>query len=639
MKKYNQFGRKAIVKSLLLLLLFTLGTNVMAQPDNSMKVSEWNGCKRYDFQVQGRDAIVVVPDSVAQGKPWIWRPAFFDAFPSVDKALLKRGWHIAYYDVTHLYGSPRSVALGNDFYHEMTSKWGLSPKVAVEGFSRGGYFAFNWGAVNPDKVACLYVDAPVCDIESWPGRKDKNLWNDFLREWNVKDNEVNADFSGNAMQTLARLNSARVPIIAVCGDKDTDVPMMENIKKVRDTYVKMGGLIELIVKPGCAHHPHSLENPEPIVDFIVRHQAGYDDYHHIYLRGSLDNAFLKFETEHKGVVAFLGGSITAMPGWHNMIMEDLKQRFPDTEFQFIEAGISSTGSTPHAFRFEHDVLGKGTPDLMFLEAAANDDTNHFGPKQQIRGMEGVVRHALTVNPKMDIIMMHFVHDPFIKEIQSGHCPDVIRNHEKVAQRYNLASINQAQEIAERMKDGGLTMAQWKGEHPSWYGSKFYAATVNRLFDESTHPQATMTTKDHVLPVAPLDSFSYTKGKFVDIREAKLGKGFSYVADWKPTDGIGTRDGFVHVPMLVATKQGSTLKLKFKGRAVGIFCVAGPNSAVLDYSIDGKKYKPLTTFTEWSKDLYLPWVYVFDAELSEGEHTLMLKTGKGQCEIRNFVVNE
>ena len=57
-----------------------------------------------------------------------------------------------------------------------------------------------------------------------------------------------------------------------------------------------------------------------------------------------------------------------------MIQEDLKQRFPDTEFTFIDAGIPSTGSTPHAFRFENDVLQKGVPDLLFVEAAVNDST-------------------------------------------------------------------------------------------------------------------------------------------------------------------------------------------------------------------------------------------------------------------------
>ena len=77
--------------------------------------STWEGCDRYDFQVEGRDALVVIPKKAAPGNPWIWRPAFFGAFPSVDQALLKEGWHLAYYDVTHLYGSPRAVKLAKIF--------------------------------------------------------------------------------------------------------------------------------------------------------------------------------------------------------------------------------------------------------------------------------------------------------------------------------------------------------------------------------------------------------------------------------------------------------------------------------------------------------------------------------------------
>lgn len=133
--------------------------------------SEWNGCDRYDFQFKGRDAIVVVPKQAAKGNPWIWRPAFFNAFPSVDKALLEKGFHVAYYDVTHCYGNPRSVAWGTDFYNYMKDYYGLSPKVTLEGFSRGGLYALNWAAKNTDKIACIYIDAPVCNVFSWPGRK------------------------------------------------------------------------------------------------------------------------------------------------------------------------------------------------------------------------------------------------------------------------------------------------------------------------------------------------------------------------------------------------------------------------------------------------------------------------------------
>jgi pimeloyl-ACP methyl ester carboxylesterase len=255
------------------LLFVSHPVNMFAQPaDFTGKTSEWDGCRRYDFTVSGRNAIVVVPQKAAKGNPWIWRPAFFGAFPSVDKALLKKGFHVVYFDVTHLYGSPRSVLLGNDFYVEMTHRWGLSPNVTLEGFSRGGYFAFNWAAENTDKIACLYVDAPVCNIESWPSRKRTQLWSDFLKEWGITDSEVDDNFRGNALNKLSSLYAARIPIIAVCGDSDKTVPYEENMKKVYDAYKKMGGKVKLIVKHGCDHHPHSLTNPEPIVKFIMRHQ-------------------------------------------------------------------------------------------------------------------------------------------------------------------------------------------------------------------------------------------------------------------------------------------------------------------------------------------------------------------------------
>lgn len=124
------------------------------------------------------------------------------------------------------------------------------------------------------------------------------------------------------------------------------------MKIAAERYRALGGNVEIILKPGCDHHPHSLDNAEPVVDFIIRNQPDYQKKQVIHQRGSLTNSYLKFAKEKKGCVAFLGGSITEMRGWRNMIQEDLKQRFPETEFTFIDAGIPSTGSTPHAFRLK-----------------------------------------------------------------------------------------------------------------------------------------------------------------------------------------------------------------------------------------------------------------------------------------------
>ena len=59
-------------------------------------------------------------------------------------------------------------------------------------------------------------------------------------------------------------------MLAVVGNADELVPVSENIDVVEKRYKELGGLIEVIRKPGAKHHPHSLPDPAPIVDFITR---------------------------------------------------------------------------------------------------------------------------------------------------------------------------------------------------------------------------------------------------------------------------------------------------------------------------------------------------------------------------------
>jgi len=56
----------------------------------------------------------------------------------------------------------------------------------------------------------------------------------------------------------------------VCGDSDEIVPLEENTNKLAEVYKQAGGEIEIIIKEGIGHHPHCLEDPKPIVDFILK---------------------------------------------------------------------------------------------------------------------------------------------------------------------------------------------------------------------------------------------------------------------------------------------------------------------------------------------------------------------------------
>ena len=627
------------MRHLFFVLVFLLSVNTSAQVFPGEK-SSWEGCDRYDFKVEGRDALVVVPKEAAPGRPWIWRPAFFGAFPSVDQALLKEGWHLAYYDVTHLYGSPRSVKLARSFYDYVVPAFNLSEKVVVEGLSRGGYFAFAWADAYPETVSSLYVDAPVCDIMSWPGRNQPELWKGFLEEWGEKDEDVDGNFRGNALSHLPRIAEAGIPIISVCGGSDTVVPFDDNMHKVRDAFQAMGGVVEIIVKPDCGHHPHSLEDPAPVVDFLKAHSDGYTSSQRISSRGSLDNSLYAMTVRKEATVAFFGGSITEMTGWKDMVKDDLRQRFPDTSFKFIDAGIASLGSTPHAFRFEEDVLAKGTPDLLFVEAAVNDHTNFFGPREQVMGMEGIVRHALRVNPSMDIVFLHFIYDPFIPMLEGGETPDVILNHERVANHYRLNSIDLASEVSARMAAGEFDWKRFGGTHPAPFGHAIYAAAISKLLDHWTKPASEYSYKPHTVPGPALEESCYENGRLLPPSAATKLKGFRLEEDWMPSDGAGTRKQYVHVPTLVC-EEGGSLILEFDGKAVGLYCTCGPNAGVLSYEIDGRKYPDLDTSTPWSEGLHIPWLHMLAMDLGEGHHVLRLKVLKGGrqgCYIRNFAVN-
>ena len=374
-----------------------------------------------------------------------------------------------------------------------------------------------------------------------------------------------------------------------------------------------------------------------------------DTHLSIQLRGALDNCRIQFESEKRGRVAFLGGSITEMNGWREMVCEELQRRFPDTEFEFINAGIASTGTTPAAFRFERDVLCSGPVDLLFEEAAVNDETNGFSDKEQIRGMEGVIRQALLSNPNMDIVMLHFIWDEMLQPLERGIMPQVILNHEKVADYYHIPSINLAQEVSQRMQAGEFDWKQFGGTHPAPFGHKLYAAAISRLFDRMWHDPVEQPARmnPHALPVKPIDDFSYFYGQLIDVRQDHPGQGWQYEPNWQPKIQAQTRKRFVDVPALEAVRPGAQLRFAFDGTAIGIFHVAGPDAGIIEYSVDGKPFKSKDLFTQWSNNLYIPWVTMLETELDDAPHEIIIRIGNDRnpasngnaCQIMYFTINK
>jgi pimeloyl-ACP methyl ester carboxylesterase len=269
--------RLRLIASVLVVLIVT--TNGFARQGDSTsfpgKKTDWNGFDRFDFEIDSHQCIVVTPRETATGKPWIWRARFFGHEPQADIALLYRGFHLVYCDVANLFGSPQAVARWDKFYAYLTEEHGFAPKAALEGMSRGGLIIYNWAAANPEKVACIYADAPVCDFKSWPGGKGKGKgsgadWRVCREAYGFTEEQALA-FKGNPIDNLQPLAKAKIPLLHVVGDADDVVPVAENTAIIAERYRKLGGSITVINKRGVGHHPHSLKDPTPIVEFVLQH--------------------------------------------------------------------------------------------------------------------------------------------------------------------------------------------------------------------------------------------------------------------------------------------------------------------------------------------------------------------------------
>lgn len=248
-------------------------------PLKPVKEFNFHGYKGYEYDNNGVKYYIVKPHHTAKGNPWIWRARFWGHEPQVDIDLLEQGFHLTYCDVAELFGSPKAVERWDEFY-ALAVKAGLNQKAVLEGMSRGGLIIYNWAAKNPKKVACIYGDAPVMDIKSWPLNwgdcldENKRSMSLLLEAYGFANAEEAMAWNKNPLNHARKLAKAKIPMIHVVGDIDEGVPVAENTAIFEREVAKYGHSVHVIHKPNVGHHPHSLNNPEKIVSFILK-ATGY----------------------------------------------------------------------------------------------------------------------------------------------------------------------------------------------------------------------------------------------------------------------------------------------------------------------------------------------------------------------------
>ena len=311
-------------------------------------------------------------------------------------------------------------------------------------------------------------------------------------------------------------------------------------------------------------------------------------------RNGLPNFLAKVATGKTVKVAYLGGSITAAPGWRVQSRKWLHDKYPNATFEGIHAAIGGTGLDLGVFRLERDVL-QHKPDLLFVEFAVND--GGASPERIHKAMEGIIRQTWKADPETDICYVYTLTERMLGDLQAGKMPRAASAMEELADRYGIPSIHFGVEVARLEAAGELIFKAPKPKDPATKPTVFstdgvhpHVETGHRLYVEAiarSWPKIAAAggkVGPHKI-VAPLRPDNWEKARLVSIRPDML------QGEWKklaPDNPLAKRFQRNMPELYQAAKPSATLSFTFEGTSVGIFDILGPDGGQLSVQLNDSK---------------------------------------------------
>jgi prolyl oligopeptidase family protein len=210
-----------------------------------------------NFTVNGRPAFVFLPpaEKRAMPTPWIFYAPTLAGYPDeaerwMHEQFLAAGIAVAGVDVGEAYGSPKSHAVFDALYRELTEKRGFASRPCLFGRSRGGLWVSSWAIANPMRVAGIIGIYPVFDFRTYPGTTNA------APAYGLTPAELQARAAEfNPIERIEVLARAGVPAALIHGNVDKVVPLKENSAEFVRRYKEAGAesLVKLIVLEGQGH--------------------------------------------------------------------------------------------------------------------------------------------------------------------------------------------------------------------------------------------------------------------------------------------------------------------------------------------------------------------------------------------------
>lgn len=235
----------------------------------------WNNFESKEFTFAERNAVIVYPSCKPNGR-MLLKTEYLGAFPGFDIEMLKRGYYLIHINHRSRWAPDEETHIMADFVRHCAKELNASPKCILEGMSCGGLQAARFAELYPELTAVMYLDAPVLNILSMAGLGDFNIeghegmWQEIVATYGVNKSSI-VNFRKSPIDQMEPLIENKIPVLMLYGNADTTVIYSENGKVLEDYYKENGGVIKVISRSMCGHHPHGLDDPTPMIAFVEEH--------------------------------------------------------------------------------------------------------------------------------------------------------------------------------------------------------------------------------------------------------------------------------------------------------------------------------------------------------------------------------
>lgn len=308
-------------------------------------------------------------------------------------------------------------------------------------------------------------------------------------------------------------------------------------------------------------------------------------------RGDTSKVKRVIEKAYRGediVVAFLGGSITQGCNatnhencYANKTYLWFKNRFPEINVKYINAGIGATGSIIGVHRVEEQVLSKN-PDIVFVDFAVNDKDNKYNKI----AYDSLIRRILSHDSKPALIEV-FMSTDVLENVQEQQV--------EIGKRYDVPMVSFRDAIRNEINDGKLKWSEVASDevHPNDKGHEIISELLINLL-ESIDKDEDIKEKEDSLCGQPVFGEDYIKGQIMNANDVEVICNSGFIVD---TEGFqGFKNGW---KINTTSYKERILKIEVKGKNIFLLYkkLIKDNAGSFDIKVNGKYIKNIDCYFE------------------------------------------